>query len=204
MGAQAVGKMQMVQPHAPFPCGRQTRAFFRLSVPIWNIEHEYLDWFADKVIRQAVSPSEGGSVLETACNDGSQLDKFKATGWKTFGVDPAANLVPFAVEKGHDVKVGFWGMPDISPPEALPSQEKLHAIVAWNVFAHVGAPVDFLEASAALMGENTKFYIQTSQCQNAPRGRVRHGLPRTRQFLHGFTLSNMRLSWQICASRTSN
>ena len=58
--------------------------------------------------------------MEIACNDGSQLNQFKALDWQTFGADPAANIVELAREEGHKVKVGFWGVDDftdILPPE---------------------------------------------------------------------------------------
>ena len=121
----------------------------------------YFEWMAKKVIEEAGSPIKG-NVLEIACNDGSQLDKFKAKGWGTFGVDPAANLVPYATKKGHTVKVGFWGTEIVFPE--LPPPEELNAIVAQNVFAHVPSPVDFLKQCAKVMGEQTRVYIQTSQC----------------------------------------
>lgn len=98
------------------------------------------------------------AVLEIACNDGSQLDSFKRRGWRTYGVDAAANIVPIAVAKGHNVRVGFWG-DDLSA-----SQVPVDAIVAQNVLAHVPSPVAFLQACAAAMGSTTKLYIQTSQC----------------------------------------
>ena len=60
------------------------------------------------------------TVLELACNDGSQLDVFKALGWKTYGVDPAANIVPTALAKGHNVTTGFWGAAEVWPPGGLP------------------------------------------------------------------------------------
>ena len=109
---------------------------------------------------------EGASrrtVLELACNDGSQLDAFKRLGWRTYGVDPAANIVPTAVAKGHHVKVGFWGAQDVWPPADEPAIE-LDAIVAQNVLAHVPSPVNFLRDCAKAMGRHTLLYIQTSQC----------------------------------------
>jgi len=99
-------------------------------------------------------------VLEIACNDGSQLNQFKALGWETYGADPAANIVPMAEEQGHRIKVGFWGVDDFS--DILP--EELDAIVAQNVLAHVPDPVEFLRSCKQYMTQNTRLYIQTSQC----------------------------------------
>jgi 2-polyprenyl-3-methyl-5-hydroxy-6-metoxy-1,4-benzoquinol methylase len=44
-----------------------------------------MDWYADFVCeRFNMFPQ---SVLDIGCNDGSQLDKFKARGLETYGVD---------------------------------------------------------------------------------------------------------------------
>jgi hypothetical protein len=120
----------------------------------------YFKWLAHKVIDE--SRKTNGTVLEIASNDGSQLTQFAKRGWKTVGVDPAKNLADLARAKGHTVYVGFWGV-DKFP--YLPSPESLDAIVAQNVLAHVGNPVQFLRACAAVMGTRTKLYIQTSQCE---------------------------------------
>eukprot|EP00954_Amorphochlora_amoebiformis_P006145 481536-Amorphochlora_amoeboformis.AAC.1 len=124
---------------------------------------KYFEWLAGKVASEApAGRKRNGKVLEIASNDGSQLDKFKDIGWDTYGVDPAANIVPISVEKGHKAVVGFWGMENFTH---IPSADKLDAIVAQNVFAHVPNPVDFLTACRKHMGMTTKLYIQTSQCQ---------------------------------------
>jgi nucleoside-diphosphate-sugar epimerase len=133
---------------------------------------EYFDWLAERVVRDSgLSAGSSGVVLELACNDGSQLDKFKAQGWRTFGVDPAANLAALASAKGHAVHVGFWGI-DRFPTRGVPfpAAEETNAIVAQNVLAHVLNPVDFLRACASAMGRHTRLYIQTSQCRMLETG----------------------------------
>ena len=85
---------------------------------------EYFEWLASKIIDEVpANRRAAGTVIEIASNDGSQLDKFKARGWQTYGVDPAANIVPLAEEKGHKCKVGFWGTDEVSsflpPPEQV-------------------------------------------------------------------------------------
>ena len=122
---------------------------------------EYFRWLANKIV-QETGGERHGSVLELACNDGSQLDQFKALGWETFGVDPAENLASIAKAKNHTIRVGFWPLMDNF--DEMPRGDKLTAIVAQNVLAHVPNPVDFLKACAAVMGPRTKLYIQTSQC----------------------------------------
>ena len=128
---------------------------------------KHFEWLAQKIQADVETlPLEGArtkrAVLELACNDGSQLDAFARLGWKTYGVDPAANIVPTAVAKGHQAKVGFWGAQSVWPPEGTPVV--LDAIVAQNVLAHVPSPTQFLKDCAAAMGPRTLLFIQTSQC----------------------------------------
>lgn len=121
---------------------------------------DYFEWLAQKVIGEAIfTLGSTGSILEIACNDGSQLDHFKAQGWKTFGVDPAENLAAIAA-KNHIVRNGFW---PLQFPE-LPRGNDLTAITAQNVLAHVPNVVSFLKGCKDVMGPNTKLYVQTSQC----------------------------------------
>ncbi|UJR08072.1 hypothetical protein I4U23_012349 [Adineta vaga] len=120
----------------------------------------YFEWLARKVIDE--SDTRNGTVVEIACNDGSQLNQFLKYGWQTIGIDPAKNLVKLAKAQGHTVYSGFWGTDKFSQ---LPPPDTLNAIIAQNVLAHVDTPVKFLRACAAVMGLKTKLYIQTSQCE---------------------------------------
>jgi nucleoside-diphosphate-sugar epimerase len=113
----------------------------------------YFAEFAERYTR-----TSGSTVLELACNDGSQLDEFSKRGWITYGVDPAENIV-CNVNPVHKVECTFWGKDDI------PSIQGVHfdLIVAQNVFAHVNNPIDFLRQCSAHMSETTLLVIQTSQ-----------------------------------------
>ena len=66
--------------------------------------HEYFENFVSLCEEYVDSK---GNVLDIACNDGTQLDKFKARGWKTFGVDPAVNLHPLS-SKQHSIECDYW------------------------------------------------------------------------------------------------
>ena len=59
---------------------------------------DYFDEFAETALRYYPDAS---SVLDIACNDGSQLDSFKKLGLETYGIDPAENLLPVSSKKGH-------------------------------------------------------------------------------------------------------
>jgi nucleoside-diphosphate-sugar epimerase/SAM-dependent methyltransferase len=121
---------------------------------------KYFEFVVDKIVKE--TGKQVGTVLEIASNDGTQLDKFKARGWHTHGVDPAANLVRMAAKKGHHVQVGFWGQKDVPN---LPDPASVDAIVAQNVLAHVPDPLAFVTACSKAMGPDTLLYLQTSQCE---------------------------------------
>ncbi len=99
-----------------------------------------------------------GSVLDIACNDGTQLDYLKELGWKTYGVDPAENICPIAKEKGHNIICSFWDH------SCIDKMHEMDVIIAQNVFAHTSTASDsFLINCKKLMNVNSKLYIQTSQ-----------------------------------------
>ena len=124
---------------------------------------DYFSWLANDIIDTINKPD--GIVLELACNDGSQLDEFSKRGWKTYGIDPASNIVDIALTKGHDVQVVFFGSEPLKYNIPIPD-----AIVAQNVLAHVPDPILFLKACYEQMGPNTLLYIQTSQCDMYENG----------------------------------
>jgi nucleoside-diphosphate-sugar epimerase/2-polyprenyl-3-methyl-5-hydroxy-6-metoxy-1,4-benzoquinol methylase len=99
------------------------------------------------------------TVLELACNDGYQLDEFKALGWKTYGIDPAKNQVEKAIAKGHSIDCKFWG----TEPSTLVDGIELDLILAENVVAHVTNPVGFIRTCANVMTDATLLVVQTSQ-----------------------------------------
>ena len=67
--------------------------------------------FADLAVEAAhrVAPRyDPPSVLDIGCNDGTLLDAFQRLGFVTHGVDPAKNLQPLTLAKGHRVRVERW------------------------------------------------------------------------------------------------
>jgi hypothetical protein len=116
---------------------------------------DYFDWFAKNY--SSIEAVDNLRVLDIACNDGSQLDSFKKLGWRTWGVDPAENLVPTAIAKGHSVICNFWNS-DVA--KQLP---KFNLITAQNVFAHTANIDEFLQACKLVMRNDSKLVIQTSQ-----------------------------------------
>ncbi len=113
---------------------------------------KHFKWFAEKY---------PGKVLDIACNDGTQLDYYKAMGYETVGVDPASNLKEVAESKGHVIYNDFWS--EELSERILNDKGTFDVIVAQNVFAHVDYPLQFLSYCKKLCNDNTKILIQTSQ-----------------------------------------
>ena len=116
--------------------------------------HQY---FADFVGLCEEYTKKKGNVLDIACNDGTQLDKFKEQGWKTFGVDPAENLYPLSKDN-HNVLCEYW-----NPEVALSFNTKFDLMTAQNVFAHVDDVHNFLQGCAVSLCDDGYVIIQTSQ-----------------------------------------
>lgn len=116
---------------------------------------KYFDWLAEKITRET-GPK---TILDIACNDASQLDHFKHRGWKTFGVDPAENIVQHIDQNKHTVYNDFFNY-----TFAQNMDKKFDIILAQNVVAHVDDVHDFIKGCEYLLKDDGKLYIQTSQC----------------------------------------
>lgn len=117
--------------------------------------HQYFEWFADMIEME----NKKGKILDIACNDGTQLSKFKSRGWVSHGIDPAKNLSGLSQKNSDFIVVDYFNKQSVSK---LP--EKIYdVIIAQNVFAHTNDVYDFLICCKQLMNENTNLYVQTSQ-----------------------------------------
>lgn len=116
---------------------------------------DYSKWFADFCMECCTTSKK---VLDIGCNDGTQLDYFKALGAETYGIDPAENLHERS-SKNHTVVCDFFG------PAAVEKLNKVNydIIVAQNVCAHNPDPYTFVKTCADLMFDDTVLFIQTSQ-----------------------------------------
>lgn len=115
---------------------------------------DYFNWFAKETL--AYNPN-AKSVLDIACNDGSQLNSFKALGLKTYGVDPATNLHAIS-SKEHEVICDYFKQEHVAH-----YMNRVDIITAQNVFAHNDYPLDFLKQCRAIMHDQSVLFIQTSQ-----------------------------------------
>ena len=112
---------------------------------------DYMDWYAKFCIEKfGHVPS---SVLDIGCNDGSQLDKFKAFNVDTYGVDPAENLYETS-SKNHKVTCGYFD----------DKYSRSHDIITiQNAFAHNPNPLELLKNCKKNLEIGGLLFIQTSQ-----------------------------------------
>jgi hypothetical protein len=108
----------------------------------------------------------GGSVLDIACNDGSQLEVFRDNGWQTYGIDPAENLYELSSQKGFDKIICDYFNKD----SATKLDKKMDVIIAQNVFAHTDDIHDFLRVCKSISHDETRLFIQTSQANMFENG----------------------------------
>ena len=126
---------------------------------------DYFEFFAEFAVEMywAAFRAPPNSILDIACNDGSQLDAFKHHQFRTIGVDPAKNLTPIAKAKGHEILTDYW-TPDTA--EVLFNRSgPIDILVAQNVFAHTHDVLWFLRACQKVMDKKSVLFIQTSQAE---------------------------------------
>jgi 2-polyprenyl-3-methyl-5-hydroxy-6-metoxy-1,4-benzoquinol methylase len=114
---------------------------------------DFFNDFANDAIRYAPNAI---TVLDIACNDGTQLDSFKTLGLETFGIDPAENLAPISKAKGHTIYCGMF-------PNKELNKQSFDIITAQNVVAHVPNPLEFLKGCKEKMHDTSILMIATSQ-----------------------------------------
>ena len=117
---------------------------------------DYFDWFANETLNYFSEAPK--TVLDIACNDGSQLNSFKALGLKTYGVDPAENLHELS-NANHEVVCDYFKEKYVYHYK----MKQLDIITAQNVFAHNDYPLDFLLQCKEIMHDASVLFIQTSQ-----------------------------------------
>lgn len=121
--------------------------------------HQHFEDFA-AMTDKFVGDVPNKTVFDIGCNDGTQLDYFKKIGYRTFGVDPAKNLIETS-SKDHVVFCDWFN--EEFARELQKAAINIDVITAQNVFAHGPNPLGFLRAARMLMNDDTTLYIQTSQ-----------------------------------------
>lgn len=117
---------------------------------------DYFDWFAGYTMQ--FFSEKPKTVLDIACNDGSQLNSYKTLGLSTYGIDPAENLHVLS-NANHEVVCDYFTDKYVYHYK----NKNLDIITAQNVFAHNSYPLDFLKQCREIMHDDSVLFIQTSQ-----------------------------------------
>jgi 2-polyprenyl-3-methyl-5-hydroxy-6-metoxy-1,4-benzoquinol methylase len=123
---------------------------------------DYFDYFVG--VTEKYFEKRKLTVLDIACNDGSQLDSYKKFNHTTYGIDPATNLYELS-SKNHTVVCDYFTEESVSKLNV-----KFDVIVAQNVFAHNSYPKEFLEICKGHLNNTGKIFIQTSQANMVEYG----------------------------------
>lgn len=92
---------------------------------------------------------EGHKVVEVASNDGYLLQYFVQKSIPALGIDPAANVVKAAEEKGVRTLVRFFG--EATAREVIESEGHADVVLGNNVLAHVPNIQDFVKGLSLLL-----------------------------------------------------
>jgi 2-polyprenyl-3-methyl-5-hydroxy-6-metoxy-1,4-benzoquinol methylase len=123
---------------------------------------DYFAWFAEFTLSWFKN-NPAKTVLEIACNDGSQLKYYKDLGLKTYGIDPAENLFKIS-SQDHEIVCDYFTDKYVD----YYRDKKIDIMVAENVFAHNSYPIDFLKACKEILHDNSLLFLQTSQADMVP------------------------------------
>lgn len=118
---------------------------------------DYFNWFASYTLQYNQNAT---TVLDIACNDGSQLNSYKDIGLTTYGIDPAENLYELS-SKNHNIVCDYLTEQYVD----LYKDKHIDIITAQNVFAHNSYPLEFLQICKEIMHDNSFLFIQTSQAE---------------------------------------
>jgi SAM-dependent methyltransferase len=89
-------------------------------------------------------------VVEIASNDGYLLQYFVQRGVPVLGIEPAANVVPAAEERGVPTLVEFFG---VQTARSVATERKADLLLGNNVLAHVPDINDFVRGMKILLAE---------------------------------------------------
>lgn len=116
---------------------------------------DYFDFFSKETLKYF---PDAKTVLDIACNDGTQLDSFKKLNLSTHGIDPAENLYKISTSKGHNIICDYFNSNVISK-----FNNKFDIITAQNVLAHTKYAYDFIKSCKEIMHNKSVLFVQTSQ-----------------------------------------
>lgn len=117
---------------------------------------------AERLVEQLVHERQLGSgnlALEVASNDGYLLQHYVRRGVPVLGIDPAANVVALAEEKGVQTICDFFG--DRVSKELVETGRKADVLHANNVLAHVPNLDEVVRSIARVLSTSSVAIIET-------------------------------------------
>jgi SAM-dependent methyltransferase len=127
-----------------------------LSSVMVTLSSHFRDYAA--YLKKQVLPTEDPFVVEFGCNDGVLLMPLRDLGVRTVGVDAAENVVELARSRGHDVKLGFFGL--TIAEEIIAAHGKPSVITASNVFAHIDDLDEVMRGVDMLLRPDGTFIVE--------------------------------------------
>lgn len=144
--------------------------FFRNYLYVPSASETMHAHFAElaRALKTRFLPEADDLALDIGCNDGLFLNALKGLGARTLGIDPAANLVALAREKGLEVVNEYF-----TPTTARILRERYGpaaVIVTTNTFNHIDDLHAFVEGVALLLRPDGTFVIEVPQALEYVRG----------------------------------
>ena len=132
--------------------------------------------FASSVVRR-FDLSSKDLVVDIGSNVGVLLGAFKASDVRIMGVDPAANIVMIARERGIDTLCDFFNTEAVDLIKAENGQAAV--ITATNVFAHVDDLTTFMGNVKSLLKPDGVFIFEAPYLVHLlEKNEIRHYLSR--------------------------
>jgi SAM-dependent methyltransferase len=101
---------------------------------------------------------ETSLVVDIGCNDGIALIPFKDRGIRTFGIDPAANIVEITKSKGLDVLQGYFNLD--TAEKVLKQTGHADIVTASNVFAHSANIEEIAKGAFKILKNDGTFIVE--------------------------------------------
>tara|TARA_B110000003_G_C16634018_1_gene527723 strand:+ start:1062 stop:2246 length:1185 start_codon:yes stop_codon:yes gene_type:complete len=114
--------------------------------------------------------SGDGLVVDIGSNDGTLLEVFKGYGCSVQGVDPAASVVPLALEKGVPTIVDYFN--DAVADQIISERGQASIITANNVFANLDNLKSFVRSVYALLARDGAFIVEFAYLGDLMEGKI--------------------------------
>ena len=152
-----------------------------------------LDHFNDvsKIILKRFNLDKNDLVFDIGSNDGSLLNYFKKQKIKVLGIDPAANVVKFANEKGIKTIKGIF---DYKISKLICKKyKKAKIITAFNVFAHTENIRGMLRGIKNLLSDDGIFIFEVQYLKDIYKNKILGTFFHEHMYHHSVTSLNKLL-----------